>query len=141
MKFRMVDRILACEEGRIETRKTVSFEEYSLLKVWGRKGALPETLLLQVAVESASLLLSSQSQRRQLGVLEWVEELRFHSETQPGSVLRCEVRMEADAFIFSLEDQRGPVASGRLGLQSLPLSEYFRPENFDLQWEALYAAS
>ncbi len=132
MKFRMVDRILDCDERSIRTRKTVSFEEFSLLKPWGRKGAFPESLLLQVAVESAALLLARRSSHTRTGVLSSVEELRFERETRPGAVLQCDVEVMEPGFVFHIEDQHGPLAAGRLGLQELPLSQLFDPETFGL---------
>jgi 3-hydroxymyristoyl/3-hydroxydecanoyl-(acyl carrier protein) dehydratase len=141
MKFRMVDRILACSEMRIRTRKTVSFEEFSLLKPWGRKGTFPETLVLQVAVESASLLAAYRSGQTRIGVLEWVEDLRFAQETRPGAVLDCEVNADQSDFEFRIEVQGSLLASGRLGLRELPLAETYDPAIFALQWEAIHAAS
>jgi len=127
MRFCMVDRILHEAPGQIRTLKTISFEEFSLLKPWDRKGAFPESLMLQVAVESAALLLTAEEPTR-TGILEWVEELRFLRETRPGSVLNCEVRVEGAGFRFSLEDQWGPLSSGLLGLRPLPQDECREPE-------------
>ena len=136
MRFRLVDRILEEAPGRIRTQKTISFEEFSLLKPWGRKGAFPETLLLQVAVESAALLLNTGDAAR-TGVLEGVDDVRFLRETRPGSVLECVVNAEGDAFRFTLADPWGPLASGLLSLSPLPLESCLDPEAFVLQRAAI----
>jgi hypothetical protein len=140
MKFRMVDRILDCQADLIRTRKTVSFEEYSLLKPWGRKGAFPETLVFQVAVESASLLLAHRSGRTRVGLLEEVEALRFARESRPGAVLDCEVTFENDHYVFRIQDHGVLLASGNLRLKDFPLAEAHDSEVFALRWEAIHAA-
>ena len=52
MKWRVVDRIAPCEPWTaIEGHKCVSLEEYFLMERLGRRGALPESLLLAGFVE------------------------------------------------------------------------------------------
>jgi 3-hydroxymyristoyl/3-hydroxydecanoyl-(acyl carrier protein) dehydratase len=141
MRFRLVDRILATEPDAIETLKTISFEEFSLLKPWGRKGAFPESLMLQMAVESASMLMAHRSRRQCLGVLDELQEVRFHAVTRPGEVLRCRVEGIGETFAFQIHGHAELLVSGSLAMRAHPLKEAFEPEAFDLQWKAIHASA
>ena len=141
MKLRLVDRILAVDDASIETEKAISFEEFSLLKPWGRKGAFPESLLLQVAVESAALLVVHRTGRTSIAVLQGVLSMRFEGETRLGDVLRCRVVAEASGrTVFEMDTKRGRLASGELRLREVDLERCFDTEAFALTWDALHAS-
>lgn len=141
MKLRLVDRILSVDDSSLETEKAISFEEFSLLEPWGRKGAFPESLLLQVAVESAALLVAHRTGRGSIAVLEEVLSMRFAGETRPGDVLRCRVVAEASGrYVFEMDTKRGCLASGGLRLREVELERCFDPEAFALTWDALHAS-
>ena len=142
MKFRFVDRIFAGGADAIQTEKAISFEEFSLLKPWGRKGAFPESLLLQVAVESAAHLVTRRSGGARTAVLEEAEGVRFEWETKPGEVLRCRVEaLVSSRYAFEISTEQGRLASGTLFLRELPLEACFDPEAHHLLQEALHVAA
>jgi 3-hydroxymyristoyl/3-hydroxydecanoyl-(acyl carrier protein) dehydratase len=141
MKFRMVDKILQFEKGvSIETCKAVSFEEFSLLKCWGRKGAFPETLLLQCAVESASLLIAASTDFTSIGELSAGNPVRFFSQTAPGDVLFATIQVAAIhpdrwSIQFTLRTRQEPVADGALSLGLVDLGTCFTPKNYKRMWK------
>jgi hypothetical protein len=133
MKFRMVDRIVAVQEHYIETVKAVSFEEFNLLEPWGRRGPLPESLILQVAVESAALLVAHRSGWMHTGVLDEMEGVRFERESRPGDVLRCRVSADATGFAFAIAADT-PVCSGVVRLREMSLKDCYDRDAFVLAW-------
>ena len=70
MKLRMVDRILDWKPRRsIVGVKAVSFEEYSLKSPWGRKAALPESLLVEALFQLGNWLIMLSSDFTQMGLV------------------------------------------------------------------------
>ena len=128
MKFRLLDRIMNCDATRLAAVKAISFEEFDLLAPWGRRGVFPESLILQTAVEAAGVLLAIQSGFASFGVLSEIAEARFHRGTEPGDVLRIEVRAEERcggefSFVIAIGDDL--LADGRVRLVGLPLESCY----------------
>lgn len=141
MKFRLIDKITGFKKYEwIETVKAISLEEYSLLEPWGRKGAFPETLILQIAVESAALFAAASSEFRWIGLLDTVEEVRFLSETAPGDVLHTRVRAENSGrrFGFVISASEKTIARGGFVSRPVPLADFYSENDFRIIWEALY---
>jgi 3-hydroxymyristoyl/3-hydroxydecanoyl-(acyl carrier protein) dehydratase len=141
MKFRLVDKIIDFEkEVSIETAKAVSFEEFSLLKRWGRKGAFPETLLLQFAVESASLLIAGSTGFASMGVLAEAGPVRFFSPSTPGDIVHASLQaasvgMNRWEIKFTLKTQREPIADGLLSMDLVALDTCFETKYYLLMWK------
>ncbi len=141
MKFRLIDKITGFKKHEwIETVKAISLEEYSLLEPWDRKGAFPETLILQIAVESAALFAAASSEFRWISVLDSVEQVRFLAETAPGDVLNARVRAEngGQGFTFTISASGKTIAGGGFGGRPVPLADFYSKNDFRIMWEELY---
>ena len=143
MKFRLVDRIISIDKGRhIATQKAVSFEEFSLLKPWGRKGAFPETLILQFAVESACLLVAFTSGFQSICVLEEMVVAHFISHTVPGDILLGDIELVVldqthSRCEFGILRENKKIAKGTFIVQTVPLHHCFVPEDYMLMWREM----
>ncbi len=143
MKFRLVDKIVDYSKGiSITTRKAISFEEYSLLKPWGRKGAFPETLILQIAVESASLLLAVTSEFREICLLKEVVSASFQKQTKPGDILSGTVDIhktdETHWYCkFKISAGQNEISKGIFVAETIPLHSCFYTEDYILLWKEL----
>jgi 3-hydroxymyristoyl/3-hydroxydecanoyl-(acyl carrier protein) dehydratase len=141
VKFRFVDKILSFSiSGSIQTEKAISFEEFSLLKIWGRKGTFPETLIFQFAVESAALFIAGSNGFETFGVLDHIDEAHFLKTTRPGDVLLGSIDLISDPdptydFKFKISVVEKEIAHGRFGLSPVPLPEYFEKETYTLMWK------
>ncbi|MFA6093478.1 MAG: hypothetical protein WCU88_10505 [Elusimicrobiota bacterium] len=140
MKWRFVDRIESCEPWTsIRGRKAVSFEEYSLLKNFNRKGTLPEALALESLVQLARWLIAKSSDFTQIGTLSKVEALKFEQEAVMGDSLSLEIRilerkgmsirMGCDASTSS-----GTVCQGTIVLDAQPLAGFADPHSLRSMW-------
>ena len=140
MKFRMVDRVIeCCNLKNIKTRKAISFEEFSILKVWGRKGAFPETLILQFAVESSKLLIAASSKFKQIGMVQIFSNIHFHNVTTPGDVLTGESTIvnygdNSYEFQFDIFATERKIADGNLLMTTIQLDSCYDTEKFILMW-------
>jgi 3-hydroxymyristoyl/3-hydroxydecanoyl-(acyl carrier protein) dehydratase len=145
LKFRLVDKIVQFSQNKsIETRKAISFEEFSLLKVWGRKGTFPETLILQFAVESLSWLVAMSTKFQKICVLEQLDEAAFLAQTAPGATLTAHVDMTdlTDSHcqcVFAIYDRQQKIAHGSFRGATMPLSKSYNPDDYALIWRELYA--
>ncbi|MCY3024405.1 MAG: hypothetical protein NTW87_35980 [Planctomycetota bacterium] len=143
MKWRLIDRVDSFEPWRsIAGRKTISFEEYSLLKVFGRKGSFPESLVLESCVELARWLAAASSGFSQTAALAEVETFRFTAEADRSEVLRISARVVArERNLLRLEcavaTSAGEVAAGRFTVELLPLGEHFDTEWVTGLWREL----
>ena len=78
MRWRFMDRINRFEAwATIEGRKAVSLEEYSLLEPFGRKGSLPENLVVESCVHLARWLVIVSSGFEQTCILSAIDQFRF----------------------------------------------------------------
>lgn len=137
MKWRLIDQMESFAPWRgLTGYKTISFEEYSLLKIFGRKGAFPEALLLEACVELARWLVAASSAFTQVGVLDTVEGFKLLAEAGRGGALhisvtvmaRDEKSLQLDCRVQCVEKR---VASGRITVALQPLAE-----SFDKEWVA-----
>jgi 3-hydroxymyristoyl/3-hydroxydecanoyl-(acyl carrier protein) dehydratase len=143
----MVDRITRFEPwAAIEGRKAVSFEEYSLLKPFGRNGSFPESLLLECCVESARWLVTASSGFTQTSILSEVREFRIEREVGMGDsleiVAHVQQRGEDDLRVeCRVACSRGNVAYGDVIVALGPLNESFDREWVEGYWRELYGAA
>ncbi len=128
MRWRLVDRVVEFTPWeRIAGTKAVSFEEYSLLRAFGRKGDLPESLLLGACAELARWLATASSGFTHSALLRSVSDFRVDSCAGMGSVLAlsADVRRRDGGTVEAgceVTDGGRPVARGRLtmGLVAQP---------------------
>ena len=145
MRWRLVDRITAFEPwARIAGRKAASLEEYSLLERLGRPGEVPETLLLESAVQLAAWLTIRSSEGRQTALLEAVSDLTFSGRVGAGGAFetraRVERREEGRLEVAWESDAEGkPLCSGRMTLSVVPLADFCDPGRIEPLWRELYA--
>lgn len=147
MRWRFVDRVARFEAwAAIEGRKAISFEEYSLLKPFGRKGFFPETLALESCVELVRWLVAASSGFQQATVLSQVEDFRFEREVGMGEALQMSAtitqRDEKELRIeCSISSAGQPVGRGALSVAMQPLAEGFDRECVETMWRELYGAA
>ena len=143
MKFRLVDQIIEFSRGTsIETRKVVSFEESSLLTTWGRRGSFPETLLLQFAVESSSLLIAFTTEFKEICVLKEILSCRFLGRTKPGDQLRGQIQVTGFEGInrtcnFQIYTEQDVISNGTFIVETTPIHCCFDPEEYALMWREM----
>ena len=145
MRWRLVDRITAFEPwARIAGRKAASLEEYSLLERLGRPGEVPETLLLECAVQLAAWLVIRSSGGQQTALLESVSDLRFAGRVGAGGAVETRARVErrdGDRLdvAWKSDSEGKPVGSARMTLTIVPLANLCDPERVETLWRELYA--
>ncbi len=142
MRWRLVDRVDRFESWRLLAgRKAVSLEEYSLLEPLGRRGVLPESLVLACCVEMARWLAAASSGFELTGVLESVENMNFARQARPGAALEIglEATRSGDALRAECTVRCGgkELAAGRLGLGLVPLAGSFDREWVEGVWKEL----
>ena len=142
MRWRLVDRVDRFESWRlIAGRKAVSLEEYSLLEPLGRRGVLPESLVLACCVELVRWLAAASSGFELTGALESVEDMNFARQARPGAALEIGVQAarDGDALRADCAVRCGgqELAAGRLGLALMPLAESFDREWVEGVWKEL----
>ena len=143
MKFRLIDRIIDIRHGeRIKTRKAVSFEEYSLSKLWGRKGVLPESLIVQFAVESACHLIAFTTNFQKIGILKEIIIARFFEQTMPGDILFGTIDMspvDQTRLLcdFKIQTEDKQLADGSFIAEPIPLHNCFHPDHYMLMWRGI----
>ena len=144
MKWRFVDRIDQFEPWRsVSGRKSISLEEYSLLGPLGRKGCLPESLVVEVCVQLGRWLVAVSSCFEQSCILLGVDGFGFSHETMPGHVLsisaevltRSDCELEIGCVVFAGAER---FAEGRLALSLVPLRELCVAEDVKTLWGELY---
>jgi hypothetical protein len=84
----MIDKMTRFERWKsAQGRKTISFEEYSLLHALGIDGFYPQTLVLESCVELIRLLINSSSDFSQSSIMSQVDEFSFSVPIRLGDVL------------------------------------------------------
>jgi 3-hydroxymyristoyl/3-hydroxydecanoyl-(acyl carrier protein) dehydratase len=142
MRWRLVDRVDRFEGWRlIAGRKAVSLEEYSLLEPLGRRGVLPESLVLACCVEMARWLAAASSGFELTGALESVENMNFARQARPGAALEicAETTRSGDALRADCVVRCGgeELAAGRIGFALVPLAGSFDREWVEGVWKEL----
>ena len=144
MRWRFVDRVTRFDPWTtIDGRKGISLEEFSLLKPFGRKGALPETLLVESCVHLARWLVVASSNFRESALLSSVDSFAFERGTRPGETLDLRVDLgmvQPDEIRFECEIavEGHWLARGILGLRRHSLGELGAAEDARTLWRELY---
>ena len=147
MRWRFLDRIDFFEAWKeLRGRKAVSFEEYSLLKPFGRKGAFPESLVLESCVTAVRWLVLRSTEFGRIPLLTEVDRFSFDCEARAGDVLEIEATLldiepAHIAAACSVLVGTRPIATGRLTFQSIEAARLWDPEEARTLWERLYAAA
>ena len=145
MKWRFVDRIEGCEPWiSIHGRKVVSFEEYSLLKPFGRKGTLPEALVMESLIQLARWLIVNSSDSEQVGIVSQIDDLRFGCAALMGDSLGLSIRVlergdKQISMACEASTGSGIVCQGTIALDVFPLAGYVEPESLRSLWGELNA--
>ena len=144
MRWHFLDRVIRFEAWKaIEGRKAVSLEEYSLLEPFGRKGCLPESLVIESCVHLARWLVVASSSFEQTCSLSAIERFEFERETVPGSALTlvlAVVGRQEGSIRLSCRVHAGgqPVGGGELTVATAPLRETATAEDMRTLWQELY---
>ena len=145
MKWRFVDSIDRFEPWtRIKGRKSVSLEEYEMLIPLGRKGVLPESLVLESAVHLTWWLVAKSSDFEWVCLLAGVERFVFENEAGVGDTLATTINVQErdqQSLTITCESVCGPIiiCRGSVLLSLIPLGLLFDCENIRLLWRELYA--
>jgi hypothetical protein len=147
MRWQMLDRVETFSPWSSATgRKAISFEEYGLLKPFGRMGVLPETLVLETGVQLARWVVMASSSFQETCVLDDVTDFGFLSQPSLGAVLRV-------AVVFSdrshdqvpakchIEADGVTLAEGDLTLSIMPMAEHIERDLAALTWREIHATS
>lgn len=144
MRWRFADTIDAFEAWvSIHGRKTVSLEEYSLLEPLGRKGSLPESLVVESCVHFSRWLVAASSHFQKSCVLKEIEPFVFDRNTIAGAVLSIAIEVSGktdDELCVECDVTIGGQSCGHgtLKLSLIPLKEISVPENVETLWRELY---
>ncbi len=144
MRWRFVDKIDAFEPWvSIRGRKSISLEEYSLLEPWGRKGELPEILVLESCVQLARWLVMKSSDFQIACSVSEVEQFSFEERVGPGEAMEILIatRGRGDAMVEAeCEVMKGGqrIGAGKIRLSFLLCSELFDPQELNALWRELY---
>ena len=108
MRFRLVDKILSLDSGRlIETVKAVSFEEYQLCKRFGIDDQWVPTLLVEAMLQSGNWLIIASSDFTQLGLVVQIKKIDIKRPPKQGERVRFEVGISSLRSEVALLDGRG----------------------------------
>lgn len=147
MHWRFIDRVDSFEPWEaIAGTKAISFEEYSLLKPFGRKGDFPEGLVIECCVELLRWLVSASSEFRKTSALVEIRDFRLARVAKLGAVLEVAAEVEErseEALLArcSVAMSGESVAAGPLGVSLVPLQGSFDPELVSGMWRELYGAA
>jgi 3-hydroxymyristoyl/3-hydroxydecanoyl-(acyl carrier protein) dehydratase len=144
MRWRFVDRMEAFEPWTfLRGRKSISLEEYCLLEPLGRKGAFPESLVLESCTQLGRWLVMKRSDFATIGLLSEVRELSFAEECGMEQSLEMTVRVQKKVEGF-IEAACEATAEGRLICRGvvilvfMGLGELVDPETMRATWQELY---
>jgi len=140
----MIDRITRFEKWKsAEGKKTVSFEEYSLLHALGIDGFYPQTLALESCVELIRLVINRSSGFTQSSIISQVDEFSFSDPIGLGDVLSISASIvtkdERTACSECRIDRDGKtVAAGRVTVELSSLEGIAERELTETIWEEAY---
>jgi 3-hydroxymyristoyl/3-hydroxydecanoyl-(acyl carrier protein) dehydratase len=145
MKHRLVDRILDWRpRTSIRGIKTVSLEEYCLKEAFGESARLPESLVLEGAVQLGQWLMVLSSDFACTGVLAGTERVCFDAPVRPGErmVLNVSVQdYDHDRLTFDAAGTisgRPCLAVTRCSLVPLPLVTCCDPADLRVLFGEIY---
>jgi len=145
MRWRFVDRIDSFQPWQAATgRKAISFEEFSLCERLGRKGVLPESMVLESCVHLVRWLVAASSDFASTSVLSEVERFALLREVGAGDSLALTAAVlarEAERVRVECRAECGgqAVAEGVLVVELLPLPACAPPEDARSLWRELSA--
>jgi hypothetical protein len=147
MRWRFVDRIESYFEWQsITARKAVSFEEFYLLEKQGRRGELPESLLLESCVEALRWLIVCSSGFQLSAVLHSIDAFSLHTPACCGDVLRLTATIDerspdtVSAFCTVL-CSRAKLAAGRICVKTMPLDACFDRSLLQGMWKEIHGTA
>lgn len=147
MRWQLADRVDSFDPWvAIAGRKAVSFEEYSLLRPFGRQGTFPESLVLEACVALGRWLVTASSQFSLTGTLSAVHRFQWEAPVGMGQVIKLEVQVrqrrqnEVDLECHAHSDGR-TVAHGAVSIALLPADAFFAPGVLETTWKELYGAT
>jgi hypothetical protein len=145
MRWRFVDKVESFQPWQAATgRKAISFEEASLCERLGRKGVLPESLVLESCVQLVRWLVAASSEFATTCLLTEVERFALlHKVGMGDSLALAATVLGREAGRLRVEcrvECRGQaVAEGVLSVELLPLSACAPPEDTRSLWRELSA--
>jgi hypothetical protein len=121
----------------------VSFEEFHLLEKQGRQGEFPESLLLEVCIESLRWLIVRSSGFQLSAIVRAVDAFTIYKPARCGDVLSTTVTIDerapemivASCRVFC---QRGNLAEGAIAAQTLLLDSCFDRSLLQGTWKDLH---
>lgn len=151
MRWRFIDRVESFEPWKVvRCTKTVSLEEYSLLKPFGLKGTFPSSLAIECCVSAARWLTAASTGFEKTCLLEDVQEMSF--ATTPGKpgmgdTLIIEVRpVDVSKGSFTAECSvttisGAEVAAGTLSFTLADLHDMEGASGCETLWREIYAGA
>ena len=147
MRWRFLDKIETFTPWvALSGIKTVSFEEYSLMKPFGRKGEMPELFAIEACVASVQWLVMSSSEFEQTAQLVGVDNFALSGMAGMGDVLRTQITVQgknAKGILAesTVQVSRTDLASGTLEFDLVPLEPLWPSANARKMWNSLYGAA
>lgn len=147
MRWRLVDHISDFVPwASIAGRKAISLEEYLLLEPFGRRGFLPESLILEGCVELSRWLVAASSGFSLTATLREVRAFRLDEPAGIGQLLdltaQVRSRRPGDLALECCVTSAGkPVAQGAMTVGFMPARECFDPTALEAMWGELYGAA
>jgi 3-hydroxymyristoyl/3-hydroxydecanoyl-(acyl carrier protein) dehydratase len=147
MRWRFLDRIETFTPWvALSGIKTISFEEYSLMKPFGRKGEMPELFAIEACVASVQWLVMSSSEFEQTALLVGADNFALSGMAGMGDVLRTQVAVQeksAKGMVAksTVQVSHADLASGTLEFELVPLEPLWPSANARKMWDSLYGAA
>ncbi len=144
MRLRMVDAVTAYKPWQsIHGRKVVSLEEYHLLEKTGRKGVLPESLLIESAVELGRWLIMVSSDLTLEATLDALLNFQITREIQCRDVVEISLTLlekndEHIAMQCKMRVHGEMAAHGKIHWKPCALASLHPVETCRLLWEKLH---
>lgn len=108
MRWHLVDKITKIVPWKKALGvKVVSFEEYSLKKRWGEKGALPQSLLIESVLQLGAWLIIYSSDFKIQPFIVKIGKIDFKDNAVMGQILDLEVSIDS-------RNENGVIMSGRV---------------------------
>jgi hypothetical protein len=145
MRWRFTDKVTRFEPwSAIEGRKAVSFEEYNLLAPFGRKGCLPESIVIESCVHLARWLVMASSGFSETCVISEMDRFEFARGTMAGSVLNLSLRVVERSegrirLACEVADRTESLGRGNMVASLEPLAEMDVVEDMRAMWRELHA--
>lgn len=146
MRHRGIDRIESwTARQRIVGVKAVSFEEYCLKEAFGGPPALPESLLLQAAIDLTGWLVMLSTEFTSLWLADELGRAVFANPLRPGGRARMSatvVAWNADALVCQVDataDGTPLLTSGPWQGRIVPLADFRNPDDMRVLYSEIAA--